>query len=807
MFTFTNCARESSPTGGPTDTIAPYAVFEKPVNNSQNINPQKIVVKFNEYIGLDNVDDNCMISPMLEEKPTISVKKKKMIIDMSKQKLQPNTTYSFNFSNAIKDLTESNITNQYIYAFSTGTGIDTMRISGKVTYAENGKIPEHAYVLLYDNLSDTAIKTQKPRYITQTSKKGEFSFLNIEAKPYRIYALEDADKDFTFNQVSEKVAFLDTIFNPTAERYIDTLWFTHNDTTFYEEYEDSISITQVKDSFNLVEKTRWSDQNVKLELFENDVWEQEVQMYKRLSKYVVACKFAAKDNKPIDITSSPSGKYEQEYVSSDSLMFWLTDMTLMQSDSAKIFVTYHVTKDGEKTNTDTIIVEVSKDLPPRLLVQTSLEKNNKVFVGDSILLTLSRPLQSYDLNKIAIYKSCDSSKTDCMELKPQTDYGFRPKFHYQDQCILKYKDASDRFALYFGKDIDIQKVTITLDGMPDAKDWCIMERDEKSNAILVWVKPGTDALRLKNMAITVTYPDSNGKLQTKNFNTKKEVPVQKLYKSPVANKKLVLFISDEQKDKLKSYEPIRIVCNNPISTIDSSLFSLINVDDTTETSVITGIHLQKNSSRIILIDHVAEEGQQYTLQIKRGAIVDMFGYSSREFIKDISVESGAVQFVQKVPYTISPADENGRTFTITGEWETNTNYSLIIPDSTFSDVFGDANDSTFFAFQTPKKEGFGTLLIKNTTGFPSQKLVFVIESQDNKESVTYIAKKVGNEIRFENIPAGLYSLRCFVDENDNKKWDSGCIEIKRQPEKIYYFKGSVTVKSEWENSILWDDFK
>ena len=191
-FTLMNCARESAPLGGPVDTIEPYAVLEKPMNNSQNISPKKIVVKFNEFIALENIEDNCMISPVMEETPSITVKKKKLTIDLSKQKLQSGTTYSFNFNNAIKDLTEDNVTEQYLYAFSTGAGIDSMKVSGTITSARNKTIPEKTYVLLYDDLSDSAFQTQKPRYITQASKRGDFSFSNIEAKPYRIYALVDS---------------------------------------------------------------------------------------------------------------------------------------------------------------------------------------------------------------------------------------------------------------------------------------------------------------------------------------------------------------------------------------------------------------------------------------------------------------------------------------------------------------------------------------------------------------------------------------------------------------------------------------
>lgn len=132
---------------------------------------------------------------------------------------------------------------------------------------------------------------------------------------------------------------------------------------------------------------------------------------------------------------------------------------------------------------------------------------------------------------------------------------------------------------------------------------------------------------------------------------------------------------------------------------------------------------------------------------------------------------------------------------------------MVIPDSTFTDIFGDANDTLSFAFQSPKKDGFGELLIKNTTGFPSNNLVFTIVSAESKDAQPYFASMKSGEIRFENIPAGNYSLRCFVDENNNEKWNSGCIEIKRQPEKIYFYKEQITIKSEWSNSIFWEEFK
>lgn len=806
-FSLMNCARESAPLGGPKDTIAPYAVLEKPVNNSQNINPQKIVIKFNEYIELENVDDNCMISPIMEERPEITVKKKKMTIDLSSQNLQSNTTYSFNFSNAIKDLTENNVTEQYTYAFSTGTGIDTMKIAGKILTAKDGKIPEHAYVLLYDNLSDTAFKTQKPRYVTQVSKKGEFSFSNIEAKEYRIYALEDSDKDFTFNQVSEKIAFLDTIFKPTAERYIDTLWFMHNDTIRFEDYEDSIQITQVKDSFNLVGKTRWSDQDVKLTLFENEVWNQEIISSKRISKYQFSIKFAAKDLLPEEIRNLWYGSYDAEKVGNDSLILWFKDTTLQNSDSAQFIFKYHKNKASDELISDTLAIETKKDIPERLTITTSIDKDAKVFSGDSIELTLSRPLTSSELSDIVLYKSCDTTKGNCENLLEYSDYRFRPKYHYMNQSILRHKEATDRFALYFSKPIQPENVTVTLDGLPNLTDWYFCEVDEKSNALIYWIKPETDALRLKNQAITVKFNDENGNVIEKNFNTKKDIPVQKMYKTPYSNKKLIVQMNDNQKKAFKAHEPIRIYCNNPILSITDSLFSMIDVEDSLEQSIITKIVPLQKSSRIIEIYHSAKESENYTLTIHRNAIIDTFGSPNREFIADIQCENSNDNFVQTMPYSIVPIDGKARSFAITANWEANTSYNLLIPDSTFKDIFGDANDSTMVRFQCPKSENFGNLLVKNTQGFPSDNLVFVLEQTDSKEIQTYTGKKKSDGIHFENLPATNYTLYCFVDENRNGIWDSGCIELKRQPEKIYFFKEAVNVKAEWDNSIYWEEFK
>ena len=52
-------------------------------------------------------------------------------------KLQPNTTYTIDFSDAISDNNEGNPLGNYTYSFSTGDHIDTLEVSGYVLEAEN----------------------------------------------------------------------------------------------------------------------------------------------------------------------------------------------------------------------------------------------------------------------------------------------------------------------------------------------------------------------------------------------------------------------------------------------------------------------------------------------------------------------------------------------------------------------------------------------------------------------------------------------------------------------------------------------
>ena len=212
-FLAQRCANAVAPTGGPKDEKPPVVVEAVPENNSVNFIGKKIELTFDEYVTLENANQNVMVSPPLSEKPDIKLKNKTVTIKF-KESLAANTTYTINFGSAIKDLHEGNLFKDYVYSFSTGDHIDTLRIAGTVLNAEDKKPVDGAYVGLYaedrDNL-DSLPLTTTPNYITKTDKDGKFSLNGLADKKYLVFALKDANANLHFDLPNEEVAFLDTL--------------------------------------------------------------------------------------------------------------------------------------------------------------------------------------------------------------------------------------------------------------------------------------------------------------------------------------------------------------------------------------------------------------------------------------------------------------------------------------------------------------------------------------------------------------------------------------------------------------------
>ncbi|MBR6774629.1 MAG: Ig-like domain-containing protein [Bacteroidales bacterium] len=210
VLSLTRCANVVSPTGGPKDTVPPIVLQASPENQSTNFSGKEIHITFDEYVTLNNPNNNIMISPPLENNPEYKLNGKSLIIKF-KEPLKSDVTYSINFGEAIKDLHEGNIFKDYSFTFSTGDVIDTLTFEGKVLQAADHKPSPDFFVMLYtenDTLPfDSLPYLVKPNYVTKTDKEGKFKFSGLKENEYLIFALKDGNSNLRFDLPNEEIGF------------------------------------------------------------------------------------------------------------------------------------------------------------------------------------------------------------------------------------------------------------------------------------------------------------------------------------------------------------------------------------------------------------------------------------------------------------------------------------------------------------------------------------------------------------------------------------------------------------------------
>ena len=222
MF-FMGCAQIGAPSGGPKDTVAPVLVKSIPNDKTINFKGNKITLSFNEYVELQDLQNNLLVSPTQKSSPTISNKLKSVTIKF-KDTLSPNTTYTINFGNAIKDLNEGNVVNNFTYTFSTGNEIDSLQLKGKVLIAETNLVDSTLMVLLYKNAHDTSVITRKPDYIARLKGDGSYVFNNLPDANFNVYALKDGDGNKWYNAKTEVFAYNNEEVNTGKTNKVPTLF-------------------------------------------------------------------------------------------------------------------------------------------------------------------------------------------------------------------------------------------------------------------------------------------------------------------------------------------------------------------------------------------------------------------------------------------------------------------------------------------------------------------------------------------------------------------------------------------------------
>ena len=528
------CASMGRPEGGARDVEPPVYVRATPSMNALNVNKGRISIEFNENVQLKDQLTKVVVSPAQVIQPQVMAVGRRVNITL-RDTLVPNTTYTIDFSDAIADLNEGNELDGFAYAFSTGPTIDTLQISGMVFEAATLEPAQGMIVGVYSNLSDTAITTLPLERITKTNQLGQFTIRNLKEGTYRIFALNDQNRDYKWDR-TEDVAFYDMTITPTAERV------TVADTLKNSEGADSIVHHEV---------TRFYPNDILLTWFNENYKSQYLQKYERPQRTQLNITMGAPAEYLPTITLLNDPEQPRYDISRwsvlnasatlDTLQYWITDKRVQDMDTLLIEARYQKTDtlDQLSWTTDTLKLTLRGNAKKKAEEKKKKDKNDtipeptplmSVSIGGTtqevnmpLLLKSSSPIVDFNQDGVhmsiledTLWVDVDPPRFVMIDsLKPMlmaADYKWEPGRRYTvtidslamtDALGLHNKDVKQEFATRALE--DYSSVTFTLTDLKEPAVVELLTSQDKpvtratvvdGKAVFKFLQPGTYYARM-----------------------------------------------------------------------------------------------------------------------------------------------------------------------------------------------------------------------------------------------------------------------------------------------------------------------
>ena len=377
------CASIGSPGGGLYDETPPMLVRSEPAEAATNVNRQKITMRFNENIKLDNANEKMTISPPQVKAPTISSNAKTLTIEL-RDTLQANTTYTIDLGDAVQDNNEGNPLENLSLTFSTGDHIDTMKVMGTLLNAKDLEPVTGAFVGIYavnddgifpargvegDSLQlaidsivalypDSIFSLRPLERAGKTDSYGRFTISGVGPGKYRMYALKDGNTNYMYDVNTEDIAFVDSLIIPSVGSHTasDTIW-----NRFDSLKVDSIYVHEVIDYYPNDLCLRMFNEGHVIRYLDDMKWKDSIQ---------ITLNFASKMPEPPVITllgeeeRGPARLDKDAWLicepnpTNDTLVYWLRDSLVYHRDTLHLSVTYPFTQNGiDIIRTDTMHLE------------------------------------------------------------------------------------------------------------------------------------------------------------------------------------------------------------------------------------------------------------------------------------------------------------------------------------------------------------------------------------------------------------------------------------------------------------------
>jgi hypothetical protein len=392
MFILVSCAVQSPISGGEKDIVPPVAVESSPKNFSTGFQGQRIVITFNEYITLKDIEKQVLISPPVEKAPKFKVKGKSLHI-LFEEPLKKDATYNIFLGNAVVDLTEGNALTDYSFVFSTGDHLDSLEIRGNVHEAFDLASPKAALAMLYDKNEDSLPYLQRPLYVSRVNATGGFKLGNLREGRFKMIALEDLNGNYLYDR-GEAIAFSDSVITAckpaiaktdSLGKVIDTLQLKGN--------FPSLALFTESDSIQRLVKVALVAPNHLLFSFRFGVKQPKIVIPSRkdLQNW-----YLTESN-----TTGDTLNCWLKNITSDSLRFVISDGTKV-IDTADVSLAFRA-KESRKGQ--------SSAVAEKLHIRSNVSRQGNFPLNSPLILFADNPLRKADFKKIRLIEGADTLLT------------------------------------------------------------------------------------------------------------------------------------------------------------------------------------------------------------------------------------------------------------------------------------------------------------------------------------------------------------------------------------------------------------
>lgn len=402
------CASMGRPGGGPTDTEPPVFVRSNPAPGALNVNRDRISLYFNENVEVEDPLNQVVISPAQKNVAKVTGVGHGVTVQLQ-DTLIPNTTYTIDFTNSIKDLNEGNVLEGFSFAFSTGDVLDSLCISGMVFAAENLEPAQSMLVGVHSNLSDTALTKLPFERITRTNQYGQFTIRNLKPGRYRIFAVNDINRDNRWDR-SEDIAVFPGIIEPTSKRVM------HTDTVFRPNGEiDSVFTHEITEFYPNDLLLTWFNVNYKSQYLSKNERKERNKIYFEMGAPSDTLPELHFVGGPYDGEDFTLRTMLEASPTRDTLTYWIADSDVIMMDSIRIAARYLKTDtlDNLSWTTDTLNFNMraerkkkdnkkkkeesdSVSAPKIELLRINSSMSNQADIFSRLVLESTEPIRSFD---------------------------------------------------------------------------------------------------------------------------------------------------------------------------------------------------------------------------------------------------------------------------------------------------------------------------------------------------------------------------------------------------------------------------